>query len=64
MIKHALENPQMEEKLLNLAESHLSNLLEQYKVECIDTETGYIYSRLGIAKLTKNKLDEAEKCFT
>ncbi|MHA1990614.1 MAG: tetratricopeptide repeat protein [Candidatus Hodarchaeales archaeon] len=64
MIEHAIENPQMEEKLLNLAESHLSNLLEQYKVECIDTETGYIYSRLGMVKVTKNKLEEAEKCFT
>ncbi|OLS16715.1 MAG: hypothetical protein HeimC3_52250 [Candidatus Heimdallarchaeota archaeon LC_3] len=63
MIENSLENPQMEKKLLNLAESHLETLLEEWKVECIDTETGLIHSRLGIVKLAKKEYEEAKKCF-
>ena len=63
MMENALQNPQMEKKLLDLADSHLNTLLERWKVECIDTETGFIHSRLGLVKFAKKDYEGARKCF-
>ena len=63
MMNDASKNTQKENDLLEMAEQHLLSLLKQYKVECIDPQTGYIFSRLGLIKLAQKNYDMAEKYF-
>lgn len=63
MMADASRNKQKEKDLLEMAEQHLLSLLKQYKVECIDPQTGYIFSRLGLIKLAQKNYDMAEKYF-
>lgn len=63
MYQDAIKDPEQAERLLNLAEKHLTTLLNDYKVECVDETQGFVCSRRGWVKLAQKKHDEAKVCF-
>ena len=63
MMNDASKDIEKEKDLLEMAEKHLLSLLKDYKVECIDPQTGYIFSRLGLVKIAQKDYDMAEKYF-
>ncbi|MFW9930369.1 MAG: tetratricopeptide repeat protein [Candidatus Thorarchaeota archaeon] len=63
MFEDAKYSSENKEKLLDLAENTLVNLLKDHDVECIDPETGYILSRLGQLKMQQNDYDMAQQYF-
>ena len=56
--KHELKT-----KLLALAEEQFNSLIKAYKVECVDPQLGYLYSRLGDVKYIQEQYELAEKLY-